>query len=75
MRTIEFRFDVPDVDPQQFRNAIAYLTLWSLDRYDTVRIYSDGAFDLVAVYTNSDNQRYTIGAVWRPTSGEYTFHS
>ena len=56
LRTIEFRFDVPDVDPQQFRNAIAYLTLWALDRYDTVRIYNDGAFDLVAVYTNPDNQ-------------------
>lgn len=53
--------------------AIGYLSSWNLN-YPTVDIYTDGGFDLVAVYRKADGERgYVIGAVWH--EDHYGFHS
>ena len=73
MRTIEINITedtLPPVDQKEVQDAIGRLSMWALDQFDTVKIYNDGKFDLVANYSRSDNAacKYVIGA-------EYTFHS
>jgi len=80
MRTVELHYDeeqLMDVPTMQLQQAIGRLSLWAYSGYPKVRIYNDGKNDLIAFYTdtNDDSIRYTIGAVWRPESKEYTFHS
>lgn len=55
--------------------AIGYLSTWAADGYNDVNIFRDGAEDLVAVYTDSNNAnaKYVIGAVWH--GDHYGFHS
>jgi hypothetical protein len=65
----------PSVPLQELHKAVGRLSVWALNSYDTVNIWSDGKEDLIAIYTHSDesNKKYAIGAVWR--GAEYTFNS
>lgn len=76
-RTVEINVDLDRVkheNNQQLQQAIGRLSLWG-PTLQTVRIFNDGDNDLIAVYLDNDVRRYVIGAVWRPESNEYTFHS
>jgi hypothetical protein len=75
MRTINLNLSrIPD---NREREAINYLTLWSIPSFPVVNIYHDGDRDFVAVYTDPANsgRRYVIGAIWRSDESRYTFHS
>lgn len=55
--------------------AIGYLSSWNLN-YPVVNIYTDGTYDLIAVYLKEDGERgYAIGAVWNELESRYGFHS
>lgn len=80
MRIVELYYDeeqLMDVPDLEIQRAIGRMSLWSLNRYEKVRIFHDRGKDLIAHYIdlNDSDNRYTIGAVWRPESKEYTFHS
>jgi hypothetical protein len=77
-RTIKIDLDttiLPD-NQEQINKAMVRLIHWGSDSYPEVAIYNDGKNDMVAVYfSEAGERRYVIGAVWRPESNEYTFHS
>jgi len=80
MRTVELHYEeerLVEVPTIQLQQAIGRLSIWAYSGYDKVSVYSDGKNDLIAHYIdlNDSDHRYTIGAVWRPESKEYTFHS
>lgn len=60
--------------------AIGYLVTYiSHGNYDHARIYRDRD-DMIAFYWNDSNgealgRRFTMGAIWRPELGKFTFHS
>lgn len=79
MRTIELHLDEERIkhdNRKQLSIAIGYLASWNLSGYDNVSIYNDGDNDLIATYASTETGRsYVIGAVWRESSQEYSFHS
>jgi hypothetical protein len=80
MRTVELHYDeekLAEVPTMQLQQAIGRLSIWAYSGYPRVRICNDGKNDLIAFYTDANDvsSRFTIGAVWRPESKEYTFHS
>jgi len=78
MRTIELNIDMKRIEhgnADQIFIAIGRMAAWGLDGYPNCRIYNDGQNDLVAIYSNPDGRKFTMGAVWRAKSNEYTFHS
>ena len=55
--------------------AIGYLVAYiSHGNYDNARIYRDRD-DMIAFYWNEGGRRFTLGAIWRPELGKFTFHS
>lgn len=80
-RTIEITFqEDPKIYKEfihQAQKAIGRLSLWGIDGYDKVTIWPDGkGLDFIAHYENTQNSsKYTIGAIWREDTKEYSFHS
>ncbi len=78
-RNVILHFDYQP--PKEMFEAIAYLSGWSYNSYDTVNIfhdyYDDDRMDLVAQYSNADSERvgYVIGAIWDRERKCYSFHS
>jgi hypothetical protein len=75
MRTINLNLSrIPD---NREREAINYLTLWSIPFYPVVDVHHDGDRDFLAVYSDPANsgRRYVIGAVWSSDTQAYSFHS
>lgn len=55
--------------------AIGYLVTYTTHgNYDSARIYRDRE-DLIAYYWTEGGRRFTMGAIWRPELGKFTFHS
>jgi hypothetical protein len=79
MRTITLNIDMgklEDAPDLNIQAAIGRLAVWALDGYAQVTISNDGRNDLIATYVDYTRARkFTIGAVWRFDSQEYTFHS
>lgn len=78
-RTVELHIDLERLyegdnppTPVEVSKAVGYFSMWG-ENPDKVRIYSDGANDLIASFFVGDRRVFVIGAVWRGT--EYTFHS
>lgn len=78
MRTVELHLDIDRIQAPvlKVQQAIGRLSMWGEGSFPTVKIFNDGDNDMVATYHDSEGVRkYVIGAVWRPSSNEYTFHS
>lgn len=77
MRKIELELsnEFKDYCPQaELFKAVGRLSVWALDKFDTVKICEDGKTDLIAYYTATTSEaKYIIGAVWR--GNEFSFHS
>lgn len=77
-RTIVMRLTSDDVkelqistDYDEVLRAIARLSTWGMQTYDTVTIMRDGKHDLIALYEiEGASERFVMGAVWRETSYE-----
>lgn len=80
-RTIVMRLTSDDVkelqistDYDEVLRAIARLSTWGMQTYDTVTIMRDGKHDLIALYEiEGASERFVMGAVWH--NGSFGFHS
>ncbi len=80
MRTVELNIDMEKIhhpEVKELSYTIGYLSTWALERFPIVKIYNDMIDDLTAYYYKEGKEKpaYVIGAVWRESSKEYTFHS
>ena len=69
--------ELPKTGEEQIAAAIKRLSEWASQHYPVVDLYNDGKFNMLACYRDypEGETKYAIGAVWRPGSNEYTFHS
>ena len=54
---------------------LARAAQWGRPRYQTVNIFSDGPADFIITFVDDDGAKFVMGAVWRESSKEFTFHS
>jgi len=86
-RIITIHFDTNNLTApmKEYQRAVGRLSTWAIGIYDKVDIYSDGENDMVAHYSVSSEEeadipyekrrKYVIGAIFSPSSEEYSFHS
>lgn len=80
-RTITLRLTHDDLmdlristDYNELDRAIARLTTWGMQAYDTVTVMRDGKHDLIALYESTGTGgKFVLGAVWH--DGSFGFHS
>lgn len=55
--------------------ALGYFVAYTAHgNFDNARIYRDRD-DLIAYYWNEGGRSFTMGGIWRPELGKFTFHS
>jgi hypothetical protein len=73
-RNIEINIIHPIEEPT-LQKAIARLSIWAINHYDDVRIYSRSEKELLAHYTKAGIDRtFTMGAILGK-DGEWSYHS
>ena len=73
-RTIEINI-IHNIEEPILQKAIARLSIWAINHYDDVKIFSRSEKELLANYTKAGiNRTFTMGAILGK-DGEWSYHS
>lgn len=64
-----------DFFQKELAPVLARAAQWGRPSYQTVNIFSDGRDDFVITFMDDSGSRFVMGAVWRESTKEFTFHS